>query len=34
MDDDSKERLIRKLQQLAASAESTFWGYLGCEFVA
>ncbi|WNR42208.1 PaaI family thioesterase [Paenibacillus roseipurpureus] len=31
--DDTQERLIRKLQQLAASAESTFWGFLGCEFV-
>lgn len=32
--DDGNDQLIRKLQQLAAAAESTFWGFLGCEFVA
>ncbi|OCT14321.1 thioesterase [Paenibacillus pectinilyticus] len=32
--DDGNDRITRKLQQLAAAAESTFWGYLGCEFVS
>ncbi|MDQ0888468.1 uncharacterized protein (TIGR00369 family) [Paenibacillus sp. V4I9] len=32
--DDSNERMNKRLQQLAASAEPTFWGFLGCEFVS
>jgi uncharacterized protein (TIGR00369 family) len=32
--DDLNERVNRRLQQLAASAEPTFWGFLGCEFVS
>ncbi|MCY9696979.1 PaaI family thioesterase [Paenibacillus alginolyticus] len=32
--DDANERINKRLQQLAASAEPTFWGYLGCEFVS
>ncbi|MGO4500896.1 PaaI family thioesterase [Paenibacillus sp. 2RAB27] len=32
--DDGNDRIIRRLQQLAAAAEPTFWGFLGCEFVA
>ena len=32
--DDGNERINRRLQQLAAAAEPTFWGYLGCEFVS
>lgn len=32
--DDGNERITRRLQQLAAAAESTFWGFLGCEFVS
>ncbi|MBP1961715.1 PaaI family thioesterase [Paenibacillus aceris] len=31
---DTHERVNRRLQQLAAAAEPTFWGFLGCEFVA
>lgn len=32
--DDLNERMNRRLQQLAAAAEATFWGYLGCEFIS
>ncbi|SDN76539.1 uncharacterized domain 1-containing protein [Paenibacillus sp. yr247] len=32
--DDFNERVNRRLQQLAASAEPTFWGFLGCEFIS
>ncbi|MDD9267918.1 PaaI family thioesterase [Paenibacillus sp. GCM10023248] len=31
--DDVQESVNRRLRQLAAAAEPTFWGFLGCEFV-
>ncbi|MFD0697060.1 PaaI family thioesterase [Paenibacillus sp. GCM10027628] len=30
----SKTEVEQRLQRLAASAEHTFWGFLGCEFVS
>ncbi|WP_315971272.1 PaaI family thioesterase [Paenibacillus sp. N3.4] len=32
--DDSNDQAKRRLQLLAAAAEPTFWGFLGCEFVS
>ena len=32
--DEQNERVNKRLQQLAAAAEPTFWGFLGCEFVS
>ncbi|MEC0229067.1 PaaI family thioesterase [Paenibacillus alba] len=32
--DEFKEQMNRRLQQLAAAAEPTFWGFLGCEFIS